>query len=189
MPVFIERYMLPIFAAVTVLVAITNPMHWDWKLRLGGTVVVITSAYWASHLVHRRKDVGKTENSVGSARPEDPDRMILPPEVTVARMLEPFGRYTTVQATELSNKYLGTWFRFSGRVRDVAHIDEGRDMMFFVNEERPDAAAPVTAVFEANTCPTLRFLVPGQQVTILGEITSVSGLGIMLHKSEIVPQG
>jgi len=51
-PVFFEKFLLPAFAAIVVLVAITNPMGFDWQQRVSGALAVIFLAYFAAHTLH-----------------------------------------------------------------------------------------------------------------------------------------
>ena len=63
MPVFLERFLLPVTAAVTVMVVFTNPMGFDWQQRMSGGLVLLFAAYFIGHTLHKRNE-GKTP-SVG----------------------------------------------------------------------------------------------------------------------------
>ncbi len=54
MPVYIEKYVLPVLSAATVLFMLTNPMHWGWQGRAGGFLVSFMLAYPLAHYVHRK---------------------------------------------------------------------------------------------------------------------------------------
>jgi hypothetical protein len=69
MPIFIERYLLPFLVAVTVLASVTNPMHWDWKLRVGGSVTVICAAFLLSRMLHKHYQ-GRTTDAVAHSLSE-----------------------------------------------------------------------------------------------------------------------
>lgn len=49
--VFLERFVLPIFATVVVLIAVTNPMGFDNTQRITGALALIFAAYFAAHTV------------------------------------------------------------------------------------------------------------------------------------------
>src|ERR1035437_224408 len=53
MPIFVERYMLPVLATLTVILAVTNPMRWGWKPRFTGGLAVCITAYLISRVLHR----------------------------------------------------------------------------------------------------------------------------------------
>jgi hypothetical protein len=54
-PVFLEKFMLPLFATVMVLVAITNPMKFDMSQRVAGTLALIFAAYFVAHTIHKER--------------------------------------------------------------------------------------------------------------------------------------
>lgn len=60
MPVLLEKYVLPILAAVSVLVLITNPMKWAIWIRIMALVVLLVLAILVSLDLHRR---GKNKES------------------------------------------------------------------------------------------------------------------------------
>jgi hypothetical protein len=51
-PIFFERFLLPVAAAIVVLVAITNPMGFDWQQRISGALAVVFIAYFVAHSLH-----------------------------------------------------------------------------------------------------------------------------------------
>ena len=86
MKIFIERYLLPILAGLTLLFAATNPMGWDGRHRIIGVVVAVIfaaiSAYFAGRqwelrlwermrgLFHHRRNnqyLSATDADLGSA--------------------------------------------------------------------------------------------------------------------------
>lgn len=52
-PVFLERFVLPLFAAAVVLLAVTNPMGADRTQRITGTVALIFAAYFVAHTAYK----------------------------------------------------------------------------------------------------------------------------------------
>src|ERR1700691_4297975 len=57
-PVFLERFILPAFAACVVVIALTNPMGFDLTQRITGTAALILAAYFVAHTIY--KHPGKT---------------------------------------------------------------------------------------------------------------------------------
>lgn len=60
MPVFLERYVLAVAAALTVLVVVTNPMGFDWKQRISGGLALVLVAYFVGHTVYKTNRESKT---------------------------------------------------------------------------------------------------------------------------------
>ncbi len=52
-PVFLERFILPLFVAGVVLLAATNPMGFDTTQRVTGTLALIFAAYFVAHTVYK----------------------------------------------------------------------------------------------------------------------------------------
>jgi hypothetical protein len=52
-PIFLERFILPAFAATVIIVALTNPMGLDKIQRTTGAIAIIFAAYFVAHTVYR----------------------------------------------------------------------------------------------------------------------------------------
>lgn len=52
-PVFLERFILPAFAATVVLLAVANPMKFDTTQRVTGVIALIFAAYFVAHTVYK----------------------------------------------------------------------------------------------------------------------------------------
>src|ERR1051326_2169401 len=59
-PIFLERYLLPMVAALTVLVVVTNPMSLDLNQRITGGAVVVLVAYFVSHTAYKMNQPAKS---------------------------------------------------------------------------------------------------------------------------------
>ncbi|HXJ10644.1 MAG TPA: hypothetical protein VNH19_00110 [Candidatus Limnocylindrales bacterium] len=53
-PLFIERFVLPVFAGIVILVAVTNPMRFDVIQRISGTILLISAALFISQTWYKR---------------------------------------------------------------------------------------------------------------------------------------
>lgn len=53
MPIFLERFVLPLFAGAVILLAIANPMKFDMVQRVTGTLALIFAAYFVAHTVYK----------------------------------------------------------------------------------------------------------------------------------------
>ncbi len=60
MPVFLEKYLLPITVTLTVLVMFTNPMNLDWNQRISGGLALLLGAYFVAHTVQKMNEARKT---------------------------------------------------------------------------------------------------------------------------------
>src|ERR1700676_3745041 len=54
MPVFLERFILPVFAAAVVVLAVANPMGFDWKQRVMGSLALLFGAGFVAYTVHKK---------------------------------------------------------------------------------------------------------------------------------------
>lgn len=80
-PIFVERFILPLFVAVVVLLAITNPMGFDKTQRIVGSAVLILAAYWLAHTVHKQ---AKPPDFVATPYNRTPPASLSPPADTEA---------------------------------------------------------------------------------------------------------
>jgi hypothetical protein len=62
MPVFLEKYILPVAAALTVLVMVTNPMGLDWNQRISGGLILLFVAYFVAYTVHKSNQARRLPN-------------------------------------------------------------------------------------------------------------------------------
>lgn len=55
MPLWVERYILPILTAVVVGLVILNPLKLDWPQRISLLIAVSATAYFLAHTIHNPK--------------------------------------------------------------------------------------------------------------------------------------
>ena len=60
MPLWVERYIIPILAAVVVGLVILNPLKLDWQQRISLLVALSSFAYFLAHSVHKPKSSSAT---------------------------------------------------------------------------------------------------------------------------------
>jgi hypothetical protein len=53
LPVFLERFVLPVLAAVVITVIVLNPFKFDWQQRVSLLLGVLLLAYFVGHTIHR----------------------------------------------------------------------------------------------------------------------------------------
>jgi hypothetical protein len=69
MPVFIERFVLPILATVVMGVCAYNPWKWDWQQRISLGVAAILLAYFFAYTSYQsRSETAKTTAPVQAPR-------------------------------------------------------------------------------------------------------------------------
>jgi hypothetical protein len=54
-PLWVERYLIPICAAIVFGIVILNPLKFDWQQRLSLVIAISAFAYFLAHTVHRPK--------------------------------------------------------------------------------------------------------------------------------------
>jgi hypothetical protein len=74
MPVFIERFVLPILSAIIVVVILLNPFKWDSRQRFSLLIAAIAFAYFCAHSSYRKtqapQNTGATTPAVLPAAPQ-----------------------------------------------------------------------------------------------------------------------
>lgn len=56
MPVFVEKIVLPVLAAVVMGLILLNPLKFDWPQRISLFIAVVAVAYFLSHTLHLRSE-------------------------------------------------------------------------------------------------------------------------------------
>ena len=133
MPVFLERYVLPILAGVTLLV-VTAPLHLSWALRLACALAAMLLAYFCAFAVHRHnqaraatavslpakqdapKPDGLSEMAGVSATTED-GRIVV--AVQPEYLMKFYRDLTSIQADKVVGVYIGKHMKIVGRLGDV----------------------------------------------------------------------
>lgn len=64
MPLWVERYLLPICAAIVFGLVILNPFKFDWPQRIALLVAISAFAYFLAHTVHKPKGVEAADSRV-----------------------------------------------------------------------------------------------------------------------------
>jgi hypothetical protein len=71
-PVFSEKFLLPVLAALVGGVVILNPMKWDWQSRVALFVAIAAFAFLLSHQLHLRNEAIRTGSAPTTATPPMP---------------------------------------------------------------------------------------------------------------------
>jgi hypothetical protein len=61
-PLWLERFIIPICAAIVVGAVILNPLKFDWQQRLSLFFAIAAFAYFLAHTIHKPKDVAAAES-------------------------------------------------------------------------------------------------------------------------------
>jgi hypothetical protein len=69
-PVFLERFVLPVLATALIGVIVLNPFRFDWQQQLSLAIAVVAFAYFVGHSVHKLNNPPKpiTSFEVPSAK-------------------------------------------------------------------------------------------------------------------------
>ncbi|MGO9649191.1 MAG: hypothetical protein ACLPOO_14180 [Terriglobales bacterium] len=182
MPIFVERYLLPVLAALTVIVAVTNPMKWGWQPRITGGLAVCITAYLISRILHRHNLRARSKTTLESREKVVEQRVMIPAGATPSQIMSPFldGRHTNLEATRATGRYVGKWMRFSGNVADVSE----RQLAF--TDATGEHRVRVFADFDGSWTAHLEVIPMGQGITVIGRVSMVSGLYMSLDQCEIV---
>jgi hypothetical protein len=75
-PLFLERFVLTVLAAVLIGVILLNPFKLDWRQRVSLAVAVVAFAYFVGHTVHKMNRApsqftAPPESTQGKPRPEE----------------------------------------------------------------------------------------------------------------------
>lgn len=148
-PVFLERFILPLFAAGVVLLAATNPMGFDTTQRVTGTVTLIFAAYFAAHTVYKITKPSPPKSS--ESKPVEPES----PEPTkgsqpLKQEAPPPQRSKRKPSTPLNAKKLETPSSAESNPDPssypLVHILQGQDIHF---NKSPITTAPNQTAVEA----------------------------------------
>ncbi len=56
-PIWLERYLLPVCAAASIGIIVLNPMNFDWTQRITLGVAIVAVSYFAAHTLHKQRSV------------------------------------------------------------------------------------------------------------------------------------
>lgn len=70
-PIFFEKYVLPVLATITTGVVLLNPMKFDWPSRISLFVGVLAFAFLLSHQLHLRNEAIRT-GTAPAPKPVEP---------------------------------------------------------------------------------------------------------------------
>jgi len=71
-PVFGEKFVLPVLATAVMAIVILNPMKWDWQSRLALFVGITAFAFLLSHQIHLRNEAIRTGTAPTPAQSNSP---------------------------------------------------------------------------------------------------------------------
>jgi hypothetical protein len=108
-------------------------------------------------------------------------RLLIPSEVTVEQISQPFNELTQVQATRATERYIGKWMQYSGKVVDIVG-----GAIFLRDEEKGHGR--VLATFGSDWQERLELLPVGKRLKVEGLISKVDKGGVWLEKSEIIEE-
>jgi hypothetical protein len=181
--VFLERFILPVLAAIVVIVAITNPIGLEPMQRIVGTAALLLlagiAAYTVHRQTHRRSQLGQTQRPQSQRPQSTPERNYV--DFEPGYLLSFFASHTAIQSKQMVAGYVGSWMRLSGRLGNVMQNGEARwqltfsphvDVFMYFNGER--------------WRPRLTTLRLGDKIIVDGRIRDVDTLSVHLEDCEFV---
>ncbi len=182
--IFLEKYVLPILAAITVGVLIINPLKFDLRQRFSLGITVIAFAFFISHSLERSRTDDSDEvveaPSVPSSTPvpAQPRGRRSYTDKTVRDLLKLYDGKTMLQADSLMEPFKGEWIRVTARVLQL--IPDPSGVTAVLESEPTDI---VNARFDKRWEMPLRRLSTGDLIKIRGKI-SVTQNGQQLYLQE-----
>jgi hypothetical protein len=193
-PVFLERYLLPLAAALTVLVAFTNPMNFDWTQRITGGLALLFAAYFVAHTAQKLNNPSPLPHAEAPTQPtpqeKNPSRI---PENQPfgAQMVLPDGRtiiscspedlqsaFRTNTKDQFNRLLSGKWIKISGKIED----NLGNGTVIIITEGSPNIFLHFGRAWEDQ----LSVLSRGLSVTIRGKIAPAQIGYISLIECELL---
>jgi hypothetical protein len=189
--VFLERYILPILAALTLLIIVSNPLQFSWGQRIIGGSIVILAAAVVSRVAHRlNKKLRSSAETVG-AIPAGQDSSSLPAKLIGGRVLirvEPdylmafFKDHTAIQAKRLVAAFLDKWIRVSGKLDNVTPAGTHS---ILVTIDRP-MTSQINMLFDQKDWrDRLAILRRGDSISVVGQLTEADMHAITLYNCEL----
>jgi hypothetical protein len=201
-PVFLERYLLPLAGTLTVLVVFTNPMNFDWTQRITGGLALLFAAYFVAHTAHRLNGPSPLNAEISAAHvlqdknastPAEQTLRVIPPAPVLSfgtQMVLADGRVIIVCSPEnlqtahkdntvdrFKRLLGGRWVKISGTVRQ-----NYGDGLVFLTQDSPI----IVLHFAKGWIGQLAELRLGSIVTIRGKVTDADSLSINLAECELL---
>jgi hypothetical protein len=179
--VFLEKYCFPILTGLTLLVLVTNPMHFNWPQRIACLLAVLILAAvvsWAIH--HRNKNKAPVLTPSTQSDGKD-DRVFVP--IKTGDLMGIYRGHTNIQANKLAASYLGKWIRVSGTVNDISVFGDG-DVSLSLNTA-PDPW-PHHLRFSSEWLRRLEILPRGYDLTVEGKIEEIQRHHLVLVNCVLV---
>ena len=132
--------------------------------------------------------------STPSVKPEviaEPERVFVPPELTLERLFSFYEQITEIQAAELTKRYIGQWIKVSGPVGTVLPFNGQFSLVRFERIpifERKTALdqASIYLRFKEQWVDRLAVLKLGDKITAICQIDSIDSVTLHLQKYELV---
>jgi hypothetical protein len=180
--VFLEKYLLPILAGLSLVVLATNPMHFSWPQRIVSLLVFLLLAWLVSWDIHRRnkKKAPSTETEM-----KEEDRIFVP--VKPQDLMKIYRNNTDIQANQLAASYMDLWIQVSGIVSEVSRFDD-KSVSVSLNLSLSDGSAPgYFLLFPTKPwLERLQILPRGHSITVNGQIRRIYSTGLTLWNCELV---
>jgi hypothetical protein len=211
---FVRRHVWPailivVGAAITLISIVLDGLHiialalpW-WAYQMGGLILFFSAVVVFIYRMYgemQRLRAGNTLNGLGQIslssisapaqtmpKPSEPSkRIFVGPSITADYLLNLLEGHTQIQGKKLVEPYIGKWMKASGRLRDVH--PNGAILVTFIHEGQV-ALSDIRMFFEERWLDRLSILRRGDELTVIGQITKVDGMGVRLENCELVDTG
>jgi hypothetical protein len=186
---FLERYVIPILAAATLLV-VTGSTHLAWSVRILCALAAMVLAYLCAYAAHQlnKTKASKLEWSGSELNRTDVSSTTLA-DGRIVITFDPkyltdfYKNNTALQADRLVRVFLGKWMKASGKVHDVS-VSQFSGGTATVTFEYSDPF--VMHFLPKDWLDRLSILRRGDKITVLGQITDVTRTIVVLNNCEVI---
>jgi hypothetical protein len=199
--VFLERFVLGALATTAVALALTNPMGWEPKLRVFGTLIVCVLAGIAAYFAHRvnhgkTASTATTQNPVPPAAPSlnTPEAHALPATLPDARILirqspeslvSMCKNLTGIESSRRMEPYIGKWIQVIGNL-DAADDYFGKMRLDFWPHSGGSGHTTIMTFDTDKWGDHINLLQRGTRITVLGKISRVDSVTLQLTDCELI---
>jgi hypothetical protein len=120
-----------------------------------------------------------------AVKPEETERVFVPPELTPKRLRSFYRENTSIQAAELTKNYIGQWMKVTGCLGEVIG-NEFRSQVTFQHNYISLEYFVIFMYFREPHIDRLKILRRGDKLTVIGQIQRVESIELHLDNCELV---
>lgn len=190
MPIFLERFVLPVLVTLIITVILLNPFKFDRQQQVALGLATVALAYFVAHSVYRAS--GRAAGTMSKASPTgiiQTGPVPTPPQAqgrtftkkSAHELLQLYQGRTILQADGLIEPFKGQWIEVTGSVVQLIPDSSGVTAVL-----KSDLGDVINARFDRRWDMHLRRLSTGEKVSIRGKISDVqNGQQLYLLECEL----